>query len=109
MSPQVCRARMFTDVPVELGDDIHRYRALNDLAARTVKALRRWQASPTRTAPRCSVFPGSESTSSEMPSQCKTYGSWPWRAAVCHPVGSSAALSDRRSRRDDTVTALICR
>ena len=42
---------IFTDVPVELGDDIHRYRelvtqrkeldrALNELAARTVKRLR---------------------------------------------------------------------
>lgn len=50
-APDVVIDYMFTDVPVELTDDIHRYRelltqrkemdqALNDLAARTVKALR---------------------------------------------------------------------
>jgi hypothetical protein len=50
-APGVVIDYMFTDVPVELSDDIHRYRelatqrreldgALNDLAARTVKALR---------------------------------------------------------------------
>jgi DNA-directed RNA polymerase specialized sigma24 family protein len=49
--PDVVIDYMLTDVPVELSDDIHRYRqlltqrreldqALNDLAARTVKALR---------------------------------------------------------------------
>jgi DNA-binding XRE family transcriptional regulator len=50
-APDVAIDYMFTDVPVELSDDIHRYRelatqrkeldrTLNDLAARTVKALR---------------------------------------------------------------------
>jgi hypothetical protein len=50
-APDLLIDYMFTDVPVELSDDIHRYRdllaqrreldhALNDLAARTVKALR---------------------------------------------------------------------
>jgi len=50
-APDVVVDYMFTDVPVELSADIHRYRelatqrreidkALNDLAARTVKALR---------------------------------------------------------------------
>ena len=50
-APEIVIDYMFTDVPVELSDDIHRYRdlvtqrkeldrALNDLAARTVKALR---------------------------------------------------------------------
>jgi DNA-binding XRE family transcriptional regulator len=50
-APDVVIDCMFTDVPVELSDDIHRYRellmerkeldrTLNDLAARTVKALR---------------------------------------------------------------------
>lgn len=50
-APDVVIDYMFTDVPVELSDDIHRYRelltqrkeldrALNDLAARTIKALR---------------------------------------------------------------------
>jgi DNA-binding XRE family transcriptional regulator len=49
--PDVVIDYVFTDVPVELSDDIHRYRelakqrreldgTLNDLAARTVKALR---------------------------------------------------------------------
>jgi hypothetical protein len=49
--PDVVIDYMFTDVPVELSDDIHRYRelvtqrkeldsALNELAARTVKRLR---------------------------------------------------------------------
>lgn len=49
--PDVVIDYMFTDVPVELSEDIHRYRelltqrreldqALNDLATRTVKALR---------------------------------------------------------------------
>jgi DNA-directed RNA polymerase specialized sigma24 family protein len=49
--PDIVIDYMFTDVPVELSDDIHRYRelvaqrreldrALNDLAARTVKRLR---------------------------------------------------------------------
>jgi DNA-directed RNA polymerase specialized sigma24 family protein len=51
MSGDVVIDYMFTDVPVELSDDIHRYRelvtqrreldrTLNDLAARTVKRLR---------------------------------------------------------------------
>ena len=50
-APDVVIDYMFTDVPVELSDDIYRYRelatqrkeldrTLNDLAARTVKALR---------------------------------------------------------------------
>jgi hypothetical protein len=50
-APDVIVDYMFADVPVELSDDIHRYRelltqrkeldrTLNDLAARTVKALR---------------------------------------------------------------------
>jgi DNA-binding XRE family transcriptional regulator len=50
-APDVVIDYMFTDVPVELSDDIHRYRELvtqrreldrtvNDLAARTVKRLR---------------------------------------------------------------------
>jgi DNA-directed RNA polymerase specialized sigma24 family protein len=50
-APDVVIDYMFTDVPVELSDDIHRYRelatqrrelerTLNDLAARTVNALR---------------------------------------------------------------------
>ncbi len=50
-APDVVIDYMFTDVPVELSEDIHRYRellterkeldrTLNDLAARTVKALR---------------------------------------------------------------------
>ena len=49
--PDVVIDYMFTDVPVELSDDIHRYRelvtqrreldsALNELAARTIKRLR---------------------------------------------------------------------
>lgn len=49
--PDVVIDYMFTDVPVELSDDIHRYRelvtqrreldgALNELAARTVRGLR---------------------------------------------------------------------
>ena len=49
--PDVVIDYMFADVPVELSDDIHRYRelvtqrkeldsALNELAARTVKKLR---------------------------------------------------------------------
>jgi DNA-binding XRE family transcriptional regulator len=51
MSGDVVIDYMFTDVPIELSDDIHRYRelvtqrreldrTLNDLAARTVKRLR---------------------------------------------------------------------
>ncbi len=50
-TPDVVIDYMFTDVPVELSDDIHRYRelvtqrreldrTLNDLAARTVRRLR---------------------------------------------------------------------
>jgi hypothetical protein len=50
-APDVVIDYMFSDVPVELSDDIHQYRELvtqrkeldrklNDLAARTVKALR---------------------------------------------------------------------
>jgi DNA-directed RNA polymerase specialized sigma24 family protein len=50
-APDVVIDYMFTDVPVELSDDIHRYRelatqrreidrTLNELAARTVKRLR---------------------------------------------------------------------
>lgn len=50
-APDVVIDYMFTDVPAELSDDIHRYRelltqrreldhTLNDLAVRTVKALR---------------------------------------------------------------------
>jgi hypothetical protein len=49
--PDIVIDYMFTDVPVDLSEDIHRYRelltqrreldrTLNDLAARTVKALR---------------------------------------------------------------------